>query len=277
MDSCSYIEVRTFVVFIILLVGGCFSALCLYAKYWRRKAAWALLLYGKNAQWREQREYAARLALLAGNKEAALLYALSCPEKFDKELPLVPFYRNDIKCVFADYYFPKRYHGWITEDQWNFTRVVYHFKEGKDCCGQHFARGFRILHPACELTVMFMPCSTEERYRERFASLSCFLLKFKGVCSGLDYILFTSDRGCKHLAQKRDEGSNYIVSGDVKGKKVIICDDLLTTGHSLLTYAESLREAGAEVVGGIFLAKTFMVPSAFRVKWVVWKQILFSW
>lgn len=62
-----------------------------YAQYWKRKAAYALLQYGRNAQNHEERKWAAQQALMAGHKDAAKLYALTCPEAFDKELPLVPF------------------------------------------------------------------------------------------------------------------------------------------------------------------------------------------
>lgn len=270
---------RAHALLLFLVVWGLFSLVLSYAKYWKKKAACALFMYGKNARWRDQREQAARQALMAGNKEAVKLYALACPEKFDKEIPLTPFYRNHIKCIFSDYYYSKRYQDWLAEDQWNFTRTVYQFKEGKDSCDQYFARAFKTLHPGCELTIMFMPCSTEYRYRERFSSLARFFLKFRDVHSGLNYIIFTGERECKHTAQRRnevDESSNYMISESVKGRKVVIVDDLLTTGQSLFTYAEHLEASGAEVIGAIFLAKTFLLPSDFKVKWVVWKEYLLS-
>lgn len=270
---------RVYAVLIVLAGWGVLAAFSAYAGYWKRKAAWALLMYGKNARWRDQREQAARQALMAGNKEAIKLYALACPEKFDKEIPLTPFYRNHIKCIFSDYYYSKRYQDWLAEDQWNFTRTVYQFKEGKDTCDQYFARAFKILHPGCELTIMFMPCSTEYRYRERFSSLARFFMKFRDVHSGLNYITFIGERECKHTAQRRDdvdESSNYTISESVKGRKVVIVDDLLTTGQSLFTYADHLEASGAEIIGAIFLAKTFLLPSDFKVKWVVWKEYLLS-
>lgn len=270
---------RTYIVLITLAIWIAFVTVYSYAKYWKKKASLALLLYGKNAQGREERENAARQSLMAGNKDAAKLYALTCPERFDKELPLVPFYRNNIKCVFADYYFSKQHHDWIAEDQWYFARTVYQFKEGKDNCGQYFAQTFKALHPACEITLMFMPCSTEERYYERFSSLAHFFYKFQGVHSGLNYIIFTGERECKHRTQKRDEideSSNYVISEAVKGKKVIVVDDLLTTGQSLFSYVEHLKKSGAEVVGAIFLAKTFLLPSNTKIKWQVWKQFFLS-
>lgn len=140
ISNYSFIEFKFVAVLISLLIWIVLSALYVFAKYWRKKAGWALFMYGRNARWREEREYAARLALLAGNKEATLLYALACPEKFEKEMPLVPFYRNNVKCVFFDYYYSKRYHNWIAEEQWNFVRDVYLFKEGKDFLETIFLR-----------------------------------------------------------------------------------------------------------------------------------------
>lgn len=260
--------------FVILLV-----TLYIYGQYWKRKASFAFFLYGKSAQYREDREWAARQALMAGNKNAAKLYALACPEKFDKELPLQPFYRKNIKCVFADYYYPQRMHNWIAEDQWLFANMVYLFKEGKDECGTQFAQAFKALRPASDITIMFMPCSTQERYHTRFSPLAKFFFKFRGVQSGLAYITFTDEREPKHTARQRDkikENSNYIISEAVRGRKVIIVDDLLTTGKSLTSYAKNLKKSGAEIIGAIFLAKTFQLPSEAKVKWVIWKHFFLS-
>lgn len=46
-----------------------------------------------------------------------------------------------------------------------------------------------------------------------------------------------------HGLQRRIEGP------DVKGRKVLAVEDVNTTGSSVLTAAEALREAGAEVIG----------------------------
>jgi len=125
---------------------------------------------------------------------------------------------------------------------------------------------------------MFMPCSTKERYYTRFSSLANFFVKFWEVHSGLDYVIFTKERECKHTAKQRDkvdESSNYIISNAVKGKKIIICDDLLTTGKSLSSYSKELKNSGAEVVGAIFLAKTVRLPSNTKVIWKFWAQFFF--
>ncbi len=266
--------ILSLLLFIILLLSFYY-----YAQYWKRKAAYALLQYGRNAQNHEERKWAAQQALMAGHKDAAKLYALTCPEAFDKELPLVPFYRDNIKCVFADYYYSKRFHNFIDEDQWQFANTVYLFKEGKDECSQYFAQTFKALRPACDITIMFMPCSTQKHYYNRFSSLAYFFLKFRGVQSGIDYISFTGERESKHTSQQRnkiEESSNYIINTNLTGKKIIIVDDLLTTGKSLSSYAKKLKDSGAEIAGAIFLAKTFLLPTNAKVKWIVWKHFFLS-
>lgn len=267
------------VILFLLTLVTLLVTLYFYGQYWKKKASFAFLLYAKNTRYRKDREWAARQALMAGDKDAAKLYALACPEKFDKELPLKPFYREKIKCVFADYYYPQRLHNWIAEDQWHFSKTVYLFKEGKDECSTLFAQALKALQPACDITIMFMPCSTQERYHTRFSRLAMFFLKFRGVKSGLTYITFTNDREPKHTSRQRHkikENSNYIINEAIKGQKVVIVDDLLTTGKSLSSYTKKLRKSGAEVIGAIFLAKTFLLPSETKVKFVVWKHFFLS-
>ena len=43
---------------------------------------------------------------------------------------------------------------------------------------------------------------------------------------------------------------------DIKGKRVVLVDDVMTSGASLFTAAEALRAAGAAHITGIVLART---------------------
>lgn len=55
------------------------------------------------------------------------------------------------------------------------------------------------------------------------------------------------------------ECEGYFVNLDAdffRGRKVIVFDDLITSGKTAENFAQMLTEAGAEVVGGIFLART---------------------
>lgn len=264
----------TLITFVTLLV-----TFYLYAQYWKKKAAFAFMLYGRSAHQREDRKWAAHHAFMAGHQDAYQLYALACPEKFDKERPLIPFYRKKIKCIFIDYYYSQKYHDWIAEDQWQFAQTVYQFKEGKDDCSPYITQAFQKLGVTSEVTIMFMPCSTPQRYYTRFSSLSQSLAQLQGIRSGFDYVIYTGERHSKHTTLQRDkidESSNYILSESVKGKQIVILDDLLTTGSSLYSYAQKLKASGAEVIGAVFLAKTFLLPSATTVKWTIWKQYFLS-
>lgn len=264
----------TLLTFVTLLV-----AFYLYAQYWKKKAAFAFMLYGRSAQQRKDREWAAHHAFMAGHQDAFRLYALASPEKFDKERPLKPFYRKKIKCIFIDYYYPQRLHDWLAEDQWQFVQTVYQFKEGKDDCTPYLTQAFHKLGTTTEVTIMFMPCSRPQRYFTRFSSLSQSFSQLQGVRSGFDYVIYTGERESKHTALQRDqinESSNYILSESVKGKQIVILDDLFTTGSSLQSYAQKLKASGAEVIGAVFLAKTFLLPSDTKVKWTIWKRYFLS-
>ncbi len=76
-----------------------------------------------------------RYAIIAGNRHAPLLYALTYPERFDKARPLRLFEFRGIRCVFAGYYFPQRYENWLCDDQSEFVQKVYDFKEGETHAG----------------------------------------------------------------------------------------------------------------------------------------------
>ncbi|RJV50996.1 MULTISPECIES: phosphoribosyltransferase, partial [unclassified Bacteroides] len=93
-----------------------------------------------------------------------------------------------------------------------------------------------------------------------------------------DLICITESRECKHASEKRSEinTANYMMSNALYGKRVVIVDDLLTSGTSLLEYAHNLERAGAKVEGAVFLARTFQMPSPARVKRLVWKRHLLA-
>lgn len=58
--------------------------LWIYGQYWRKKCGKVLCQYAAAYDEREDREKPLRQAIIAGNPHAPLLYALTCPELFDK-------------------------------------------------------------------------------------------------------------------------------------------------------------------------------------------------
>lgn len=96
--------------------------LWIYGQYWRKKCGKVLCQYVAAYDEREDREKPLRQAIIAGNPHAPLLYALTCPELFDKVRPLRLFSFGNIRCVFAGYYFPKRFESRLCDDQLAFVQ-----------------------------------------------------------------------------------------------------------------------------------------------------------
>lgn len=124
-----------------LSVISVFIGLWMYARYWRRMCGKAFCQYAAACCGREEREKLMRYAIIAGNRHAPLLYALTYPERFDKARPLRLFEFRGIRCVFAGYYFPQRYENWLCDDQSEFVRKVYDFKEGERPVPELFLAG----------------------------------------------------------------------------------------------------------------------------------------
>lgn len=120
---------------LILSVAALCTGLGLYGRYWRRRCGQAFFRHAVACGEREDREKLMRHAVTAGNRQALVLYALTYPELFDKARPLRPFGFNDIRCVFAGYYFPQRYEYWLCDNQTDFVQRVYDSRAGRTIAG----------------------------------------------------------------------------------------------------------------------------------------------
>lgn len=57
-----------------------------------------------------------------------------------------------------------------------------------------------------------------------------------------------------------------------QGKRIIIVDDVFTSGQSLLDYEGEIERCSGEVVAAIFYGKTVTVPPLFLIKTHVWGE-----
>lgn len=116
---------------------------------------------------------------------------------------------------------------------------------------------------------MFMPCSKDWYYKERFCSLNNFLEDYCPTFSnGYNFITYTGERESLHLTKNRSKKSleqNYHINGDLTGKKVIVVDDLLTTGGSLVDFKKQIEKKGGKVAYALFLGKTFQMPGSYDI------------
>ena len=243
--------------------------------YWRRKAGEAAFAAARLTEKSEERERYCRLAVMAGHRKACRMFCLLHPERFDGHSPHKPFKLRGIRISFYGYYYPSRYNALLNDEQRAFCRSIYQFKQG-DIHGIEF---FKTCMNALQLKkrpyhIMFMPCSNWIKYGQRFKRLDWYIGKHRqDLTSGLYDVDICDARESLHEAkggEKRILERNYLITGKIKGKEIIIIDDVLTTGQSVVDYKEEIERCGGKVVAAIFYGKTLSMPSMLLVQIHVW-------
>lgn len=243
--------------------------------YWRRKAGNAAYAAARTADTAEERDRYYRLAVMAGHREACRMFCFSRPDLFEDRQPLKPFKSHGVKVAFYGYYYPSRYTDLLDDEQRAFCRLLYQFKEGEI----HGIEFFKACMTALQADgkpyhIMFMPCSDEFKYARRFKRLDWYIGKHRPeLTSGLYDVDVFEPRDSLHEAkggEKRILERNYRITGNIEGKKIIIIDDVLTTGQSMVDYKEEIERCGGKVVAAIFYGKTVSVPPMLLVKAAVW-------
>lgn len=256
-------------VFVILL--GVISILWYIVGYWRRKAGETAFLAAQKTEKKDERDRLCRLAVRAGHRDACRMFCCLHPDLFKEQPPLKPFKLHGTKVVFYGQYYPSRYKPFLNDNQQAFCHSVYEFKEGKI----HGIEFFKSCMNALQMDdhhfhIMFMPCSDEFKYIQRFKRLNWYVCTHcPDLTSGLYDVDVFEPRECLHEAkgyENRILERNYRITGDIKGKDVIIVDDVLTTGQSMTDYKEEIERCGGKVVAAIFYGKTITLPHPLIVK-----------
>lgn len=239
--------------------------------YWRRKAGDAAFEAARNTNSDEKRDRYCRLAVLAGHRDACRMFCFAHPDLFEDHPPLKPFKSRGIRMAFYGHYYPSRYSALLNDEQQAFCRSIYQFKEGEI----HGIEFFKACMTALQADgkpyhIMFMPCSNWIKYDRRFKRLDWYIGKHRPeLTSGLYDVDVFESRESLHEAkgvENRILERNYRIVGDIKGKEVIIIDDILTTGQSVADYKEEIERCGGKVVAAIFYGKTFSMPPLFLIK-----------
>ena len=257
----------------LILVGIAIGLSCL-AGYWRKKAGEAAFAAALLADKAEDRDRHGRLAVMAGHRDACRMFCFAHPDFYEDRHPLKPFRFRGISVTFYGHYYPSRYKRLLDEEQRGFCRTLYAFKEGENH-GIDFFKACMAALPVdtASCHVMFMPCSNWIKYGQRFKRLDWYITTHrKELTSGLYDVDVHSERESLHECKgsERILERNYNITGDIKGKRIIIVDDVFTSGQSLTDYKEEIERCGGEVVAAIFYGKTVTVPPLFLIKAHVW-------
>ena len=257
----------------LILIGIAIGLSCLTG-YWRKKAGEAAFAAALLADKNEDRDRHCRLAVMAGHRDACRMFCFAHPDFYEDRHPLKPFRFRGISVTFYGHYYPSRYKRLLDEEQRGFCRTLYAFKEGENH-GIDFFKACMAALPVdtASCHVMFMPCSNWIKYGQRFKRLDWYITTHrKELTSGLYDVDVHSERESLHECKgsERILERNYNITGDIKGKRIIIVDDVFTSGQSLTDYKEEIERCGGEVVAAIFYGKTVTVPPLFLIKAHVW-------
>ena len=256
---------------LLCLVGG----LLYVIGFWRRKAADAAFAAARTAGSEELRDRYCRMAVLAGHRDACRMFCLAHSDFFQERQPLKSFKSRGIRITFYGHYYPSRYKDLLNDEQRAFCRSIYQFKQGEI----HGIEFFKACMAALQTEgksyhIMFMPCSNWIKYEQRFKRLDWYIGKHRPeLTSGLYDVDVFDPRESLHEAKGGDNRileRNYRIMGNIKGKEIIIIDDVLTTGQSVADYKEEIERCGGKVVAAIFYGKTVTMPPLFLIKAHVW-------
>lgn len=170
------------------------------------------------------------------------------------------------KFVFGTYV-PQSYRELATEEEKTFSQWIINFKNGqKDQLKEAAQMVIKKLNQwygkkAAELVLVPVPCSSMKQYKFRFAYFCAVVSKTLGQENGLHHVEILGKRTAAHRTPSHEVVSedNYQVNIDddfFKGKKVVIVDDVISSGRTADNFAQQMEEVGAIVKGGIFFART---------------------
>ena len=164
-------------------------------------------------------------------------------------------------------YIPKAYRELATEEERSFSEWVINFKDGQKA---QLKEGAQMVisklrqwygDKAKDLVVVPVPCSSMAQYRFRFSDFCVIVANTLGQANPMQHVTILGKRTAAHRNPAhtvvKDDNYEVQVDGDFfNGKKVVIVDDIVSSGRTADDFAKMLEEAGAEVKGGIFFAKT---------------------
>lgn len=151
------------------------------------------------------------------------------------------------------------------EHQKRVSNLIFRFKEGGHC-GELVAQilALALLHAGFEKgqkeTVLIpIPASTRERQRKRFPVACYYLSRELGIIDGYKAIWIAEYREeLKGRNKSRGEilANLQFTRRYIRGKHIVLLDEVLTTGSNFLHLSRKMKELGAISVTGVFFGKT---------------------
>lgn len=161
-------------------------------------------------------------------------------------------------------YFPARIRN-VGEREIADRKLVFDFKDGRayEEVARRTATAMTERYGATCADIVFspVPASTREKNEIRYKAFCQMVCELTGAINGYNHVSVCGDRMTVHENRKaeRDVRKADIIEFDptfFNGKMVVVFDDVITKGLSYAIYANRLESLGANVLGGVFLART---------------------
>jgi predicted amidophosphoribosyltransferase len=110
------------------------------------------------------------------------------------------------------------------------------------------------------LTLVCLPASTNAKNEARYEEFASRICEETGMENGYEHTHVVKDGMSKnHPANQTNHSIQPVIEFDkdfFKGKYVLLFDDIVTKGGTMLRYKDIMKSIGATVVGGMCLGKT---------------------
>ena len=161
-------------------------------------------------------------------------------------------------------YFPKRMLHRASFDQQLVNHMILGFKDGRNIYTRWAARLFARALSAMDLSdtvIVCIPASTRYSNVRRWKRFSDILCNLTGAIDGFDRIQVSGSRKRAHVTGEHELATNikhyvHIDAEYFRNRKVLVIDDIYTTGQSSAAFIAAMQAAGATVTMAMFLAKT---------------------
>ena len=166
---------------------------------------------------------------------------------------------------FAIYdYLPQRLLPRATFEEMDTCRMILGFKDGRNVYSKWAAYQFaNALHAVnlSDVAIVCIPASSKHAHVRRWKRFSQILCNLTGAQNGFDYVEIIGSRKRVHKTKDYELATNikhciHIDADFFKSRKVLVIDDIYTTGRSSDAFIGAMKAAGADVVMAAFLAKT---------------------
>lgn len=161
-------------------------------------------------------------------------------------------------------YVPKRFLCMASFEEIALHYMILGFKDGRNVHTRWAARQFAMALSGIDLhdvAIVCIPASTTWAHIRRWRRFSQMLCRLTGAIDGFDRIQVSGSRKRAHVTGEHELATNikhyvHIDAEYFRGRKVLVIDDVYTTGQSSAAFIAAMQAAGATVTMAMFLAKT---------------------